>query len=134
MNPAPELLTLAPDRWYAWEMWPGYGAMPYRSPVLVYEVKPLKTGRNELELQFHNARYAQGVQTFCLRLRVLHRGPYYMIAQILYDPKDDPDRCAVISPISLGWLNYHFSDFIKQHPDLKSMEDEELHIALTELL
>lgn len=115
-------------------MLPGYAGTRYYSPIMIHSVKPLKTGRNELELWFHNACYAQGVQDFQLTLKILHRAPEYIIARILYDPQHDPDRCVIITPITRGWLNRHFPAYMEGHPELQSMTEEELQAALTKLL
>jgi hypothetical protein len=106
----------------------------YYSPIQVHRAEPLRTGRNELELHFDNACYAQGVQDFQLTLKILHRAPEYILARILYHPQHDPERCAIITPLTLSWLNQHFPPYMKDHPELQSMTDEQLQEALTRLL
>jgi hypothetical protein len=128
-------MTLTPNRWYAWEMLPGYaGIGRYYSPIQVHRVEPLRTGRNELRLAFYNAGYAEGVRGFEKTLRILHRAPEYILARILYDPQHDPNRCAIITPLTRGWLNLHFAAYMENHPELQSMTEEELEEALTKLL
>jgi hypothetical protein len=96
-------LTLANNRWYAWEMIPGYAGR-YYSPILIENVSPLKTGRNILRLSFYNACYAQGVRDFQMDLIVLHRSENFLIAKLDYGKDTDIDRCAIISPITEAWL------------------------------
>ena len=69
------LLTLVVERWYAWEMLPGYTSDsdfdPYVSPIYLKRVVPLRTGQRLLQLAFFNAAYAEGVQNFEVVIRVL---------------------------------------------------------------
>ncbi len=57
--------TLLPQRWYAMELWnDDLSGVPFQSPspIRVESVRPLKTGRNELELDFYHANYPEGVR------------------------------------------------------------------------
>lgn len=65
--------TIESNRWYGWQMMPGYGS-PYYSPIDVYNIEPRRNGRSELTLRFFNAFYAEGVQDFEKTLHVLLRG------------------------------------------------------------
>ncbi len=100
-------LMLQPQHWYGWQMVPGYvGArnVPYFSPILVHEIAPRKTGRSILELRFLNALYAEGVQNFALDLRILKHAADYLVAEILYDGSNSPERVGIISHIEFEWL------------------------------
>jgi hypothetical protein len=101
----PHSLRLVDDRWYAWEMFPGYGGefVPYRSPIFVQKVEPLKSGAGVLRLQFVNIGYAEGVQDFDVRMQVIGRTEAFIVAHLVYD---DPelDRWVVIGEISFRWM------------------------------
>lgn len=56
-----EPLKLAEQQWYAWQMIPGYLGtrnIPYFSPILIRKIRPMKTGRGILQLDFLNLLYA----------------------------------------------------------------------------
>jgi hypothetical protein len=99
-------LSLVPDRWYGWQMIPGYGGehnVPYFSPIFVTRVTPKKTGRRILNVSFRNVLYAEGVQHFQLDLRILTHRPNYLIADLIYG-ESGPERSAVISHIEFEWI------------------------------
>ena len=99
--------TLQEDRWVAWQMVPGYmgeRSVPYCSPIYVTAVKPLKTGKSILELEFLNVLYAQGVQDFRLDIRVLKRAKDFLVGELIYAPGEDSGRVAIISHIEFSWV------------------------------
>jgi hypothetical protein len=111
-----QALTLKPAKWYGWQMLPGYGSPyePYFSPILVEKVTPQKSGKGWLQLHFYNAFYAEGVQGFVLRLRVLDRTDQYLIARL-----DDPEptvRHAIINRISFEWIEARFPQWYREAP------------------
>lgn len=111
--------TLQGNRWYAWQMLPGYmgqRCVPYCSPIYLDRVKPLKTGEGILAVDFVNTGYAEGVQNFVQHLKILYRAKDYLVAKILYNGKDDPDRCAVISHIEFGWIKEFCPYLWHSHP------------------
>ena len=116
MPPKTDLFTLEEDRWYAWQMLPGYGeAGHYYSSIRISRVEPMKRGDGTLRLEFYNAGYAAGVRNFDLELRVLLRAQDYMIAAIEGGGSQADTRSAVISPIHMDWLDRHFPDFLDRH-------------------
>jgi len=105
MSEPEERLKLLPDRWYVWQMFPGYASLPYVSPIQVLGATPKKTGRKELALSFYNAFYAAGVRDFTLDLRILVHQPQFLMA--LLAPFSSPDReqrACVIHPLSQDWI------------------------------
>ena len=98
--------SLAPEQWCACQMLPGYTGercVPYFSPIHVRRVRPLKTGKQVLELDYVNVLYAEGVQFFSsIRFQVLARAANYLVARIV-EPTSG-DRVAVLSRIEFGWL------------------------------
>jgi hypothetical protein len=102
------LFTIEAGRWYAWQMMPGYGddGVPYLSPIFVHEIKPLKTAKGFLRLNFFNAFYAEGVQNFSLKMKVLRRARRYLIADLLYG-----DRCAIVSELTGEWLRLFVAEW-----------------------
>lgn len=103
-NDGVDLFTLRKGHWYAYEMLPGYSDERYYSPILVDCVEPLKTGRNIVRVGFYNACYAEGVRGFQKDFRVLHRGASFMLMRI----EGAEDRCAIVCPLTWGWLHAHF--------------------------
>jgi hypothetical protein len=102
-----QVLTIAKDCWYAWQMLPGYagpGYAPYCSPIFVREVTPRKTGKALLHLKFVNVLYAAGVQDFSMDLRVLKRAAHYLLAELTHDEGDAADRSVIISHIEFEWI------------------------------
>jgi hypothetical protein len=97
-----EGFTILAGRWYGWQMMPGYAHWPYFSPILVHRMMPLKTGRGLLGLRFWNVGYAEGVQNFETELRVLKRTADFLVADIV----GQPDRAALVSRLSFGWLEH----------------------------
>ena len=121
MSTESELFTLEEERWYAWQMLPGYGeAGHYYSSVRISRVEPMKRGDGTLRLEFYNAAYAAGVRNFDLELRVLLRAQDYMIAAIGEGEAQADTRSAIISPIDVRWLDRHFPDFLDRHPPTES--------------
>jgi len=99
--------TIRKNYWFAWQMLPGYvgeGCVPYCSPIFVTDFEPLKTGKNIFSLKFINVFYAEGVQNFSINIQVLKRARGYLVGRLIYDPKEDSDRCAIISHIEYEWI------------------------------
>lgn len=84
-------------------MYPGY-AGPYFSPIRVTGLTPLGTGKRLMQLDFFNACYAEGVQTFTMPMKILHRAPDHMLAALINHDDKPPERTAVISELSWDWL------------------------------
>jgi hypothetical protein len=91
--------TIRPDSWFAWQMFPGYGGLPYCSPIYVTGFRALKAGRGLFRMQFINVFYAEGVQAMDKEMRVLSRQESYLVAALIDDLDKEPDRCVVISHI-----------------------------------
>jgi hypothetical protein len=111
-----DLFTLVAERWYAWEMLPGYtlnsGFDPYVSPIYVKRVVPLRTGKRLLQLAFFNAAYAEGVQNSEVVIRVLKRAPSYLLASLDSDAVDSP-RSAVVGNMTFAWLKSHLTHWLE---------------------
>jgi hypothetical protein len=108
---------LKANRWYAWEMLPGYSTTGremnrYYSPIYVHKVRRLKTGKGLLRLEFFNACYAVGVKGFDLTLRVLARRYHFMMASI--DGNDE--RCVVLAEISFDWVEKFCPHLLEWRP------------------
>lgn len=125
-----DIFTLEREQWYSWEMLPGYTGNRYYSPIRIENIQPMHTGRGILQLHFWNACYAEGVQSFSLRLMVLHRGQEYMIVKLIYDNESNDDRCGIISPITTLWLNQHFPNFLKEHCESDRVDEADLQLLL----
>jgi len=114
MNLLKKRFELRENRWYAWEMLPGYGGgVPYFPPILIESVHPLGTGKGLLRVEFFNAFYAEGVQDFRIDLRILKRADEYLICEII---QSSEDRTAIIAEISFDWLGFVLSKMINEFP------------------
>lgn len=102
-----ERFSIVKNCWVAWQMIPGYfgeRSVPYCSPIFVTGITPLKSGKGQIRLEFLNALYAQGVQNFCLDIKVLKRAKDYLVGEIIHSPGENSGRVAVISHIEFQWL------------------------------
>lgn len=109
--------NLHAPQWFGWQMLPGYfgeRCVPWFSPIHVSRVTPLKTGQGLLALEFFHALYAEGVQGFKVRLKVLHRGENFMVGRIM--DSDESGRVAVISHIEFGWLQQFCPELVQTFP------------------
>ena len=122
------MFTLTRTRWYAWQMIPGYTGRPYFSPIYIREVKPLKTGKNMLRLQFDNVCYAEGAQDFDLNIKILKRSAEYLVGELVYEGSSDVDRCCVISGISFDWLMMAFPGYMRNNPPKHTTEGVEAYL------
>lgn len=124
-------LYLARDRWYGWQMLPGYGHSydPYFSPIRVLHAEPLKTGHRILRLDFWNALYAEGTQQLQIDLKIRSHHATYLVADLRYSNNHPADRSVVISAMSSGWLE-RFCPFLVRGPrsDTAGESDIELHL------
>jgi hypothetical protein len=123
-------LTLERQMIVGWTMYPGYGSLPYRSPIIVEEVVP--RGGRTFDLKFINVFYAAGVQRMTYRLRTLRRERTFHIAEDLED--DGPsDRVVIIEPMTRGWfesLAPHISTHVDRLFDASGKPDREAFVAL----
>ena len=114
-------LKLDVDKWYFWQMLPGYGWGPYFSPIKIYGLQVRE--EKVIELNFHNACYAQGVQGFCLMMKILWHVEEYIIVEI---QPETSKRVAIIGNIDYVWLEKNISrekitsdlpiqDFLEKH-------------------
>jgi hypothetical protein len=97
-------LQLRPRQWFGWQMLPGYGSVPYFSPIWVEEVTPRKTGRRIITVRFIKVLYAEGVENFSLDLRILKHETDYLVSEIIYPDQPVQDRTAIISRIEFDWI------------------------------
>jgi hypothetical protein len=99
------LFTIEPRRWYAMQLW--MDGIFDLSPVRIHNVRPLKNGTNELELEFYHASYPEGVRDKNYRLRILFRGTNYLLAHCI---GYDDNRCVWISNLTADWLWPHIDE------------------------
>jgi hypothetical protein len=105
------------NRWFAWQMLPGYAEkVPYFSPIFVYKVKPLKTGKGVLNVDFYNAFYAEGVRNFSLNLKVLKRSEEFLVGEVLYQGGVPENRVGIISGMSFDWFSFVSPELLREHP------------------
>jgi hypothetical protein len=103
--------TLVCGEWYAADfigddvpgsMADGYGY----SPIYVYGVVPMKSGKGVFELSFFHANYPEGVSDKVYALRTLHRGETYLLACSI---DHQPVRFLCIHRLTAVWARKHFS-------------------------
>jgi hypothetical protein len=127
MNDLHPLFNLQPDRWFAWQMIPGYlgeRCVPWASPIYMTKVTPLKQGQGILNLSFDCPLYAEGVTHFERLIQVLIRAENYLVGLIVDDSPAHAKRCVVISHIEFEWIRRFCPDFYYQRPptDFSSLE------------
>ncbi len=100
------LLQLIPHSWYAMEVFGASGAPsnPHVSPIFLKAVKPRKTGRGLVKLEFFHANYPEGVQNKECVLRVLHR----TVSTFTATKVDDENLLVLIFSLEKEWLKLHF--------------------------
>ena len=72
----------------------------HASPIRIDRVRPLGTGRREVELGFFHACYPEGVQDKVYRLRILHRSRHQLPAVQL----DGDGQMLRLGAITRAWL------------------------------
>jgi hypothetical protein len=119
-------LCLVGGRWYGWQMLPGYtaGYDPYFSPIRVLRAEGLKTGRGIFRLDFWNALYAEGVQEFQVDLNVQTRHAAYLVADLREPGGGVVERSAVISTMSITWLQ-RFCPLLVHGPPVGTAGDDD---------
>lgn len=91
--------TFEPGGWYAMTMYPGYGGMPYRSPIEVHAVRPL--GYGKFNLDFWNVGYADGVSQMEKHFRTLQRSDHAIVTQEV----NAKDRITIFEPLTMAWVS-----------------------------
>ena len=78
----PNRFTLERGRLYAMEYTDDSdeSVFEHESPIHVFEIEPLKTGKGIFDLTFWHMNYHAGVQHKVYRLRVLRRQKHFLIA------------------------------------------------------
>lgn len=110
--------TIEPNRWYGWQMLPGYVTSPYEygpyaSPALIDDVKPQGTGKSFLWIRLGYVIYPMGGGPTGGNLRVLKRSASWLFADLM----DSPDeRSVLISQISFGWMEQFRPNVFHHHP------------------
>ena len=113
------LFTLAPNRWYGWQMIPGYAGsrcVPYFSPVYMRKVTPKKSGKGIIQMEFLNVLYAEGVQWFEVNVRVTNRSANFLIGELIESQKSADARCVVLSHIEFEWLRRFCPEIMGNSP------------------
>lgn len=97
---------------------------PLLLPNRVLRAEALKTGRGILRLAFWNALYAEGVQDFQVDLHVHTRHTAYLMADLRDPGGNVVDRSAVISTMSISWLQ-QFCPPLVHDPQVHTAADDE---------
>ena len=99
--------TLERDKWYGVtfigdKFGTGYGHS--YSPIKVFEVELLNTGKRTFKLHFFHANYPAGVNDKVYTLKTMERGKRFMLA---CSDDHNPKRIMYIEEMSKGWLHKH---------------------------
>lgn len=113
--------TVQKRRWYAWQMVPGYSSEGYFSPIHVSRFTPLKTGTGLVEVAFFNAGYAEGVQGFLIKARVMKRTRDFLLLDL--SPNGQTERVAIISELTFGWLKKHHDQVFDRNVDSDDVQE-----------
>lgn len=89
-----------------------------KSPIWIIAVKPLESGRNELDLKLWDAAYCEGVQEKLYRLEIVARARGYLLA--LRKHGDAGQTALVLRSISHDWMRLHFGALAQ---DLENSDD-----------
>jgi hypothetical protein len=116
MNNLMQRLILQPEQVYGWTMYPGYGDIPYRSPIFVVAIRPL--GHRQLELEFINILYAAGVQRMTKQLRTMRRAETFIVAEEL---GPSADRVVIVERLTRDWVRHSTPQCI---PSLETLFDD----------
>jgi hypothetical protein len=109
-------------------MLPGYGTLPYTTPIRVDALSPL--GNRRFELVFLNLGYAAGVQNFKSTFRTLKRGPGFLMAE----QEGMPERGYLFQNLTREWLDKNIgsgSGELYLHDDESPNEQRLLESAAT---
>ncbi len=111
-------LKLENNKWYAWQMLPGYGSGKYYSPIKIIDIDRCKEV-DIIVLHFYNACYAQGVRDFNLELKIIAHSKECMICEIEPKRSNYPTRMAIIEEIDYLWIRrYITKDRINREVDI----------------
>ena len=116
--PGDNSFGLVPRMWYAWTVIPGYMDYPYQSAILLHKCKPVPTRKTFLEIVYREAGYADGVQEFERRVKVLAWTRHAVVC--MFDREDGGHRVATISELHADWLRKIWPDSTRT---LSSSED-----------
>ncbi|MCG8091586.1 MAG: hypothetical protein JAY62_17755 [Candidatus Thiodiazotropha endolucinida] len=117
--------TLEKNKWYACELIGdeyNEDRCAY-SPIKVYSLASLKTGRRRFRLSFYHAAYPEGVRDKEYALRVIERGSSYLLAKSL---EHEPARYMQIYPITPKWVNRHFPNLRVDDGDMQAWLDRNI--------
>jgi hypothetical protein len=110
-----EKLQLQQRRWYALRVIPeikiGWSAME-ESPILVIDVKPLKSGKGLLRLTFAPLLYPDGPKELTADFRVVQHKSGYMIA--VSNDFAGEERTCIFEEIDFDWLSKYTPKVLKQ--------------------
>lgn len=120
---------LTADRWYAWEMLPGYGeGVPYFSPIFVQSFTVVPSDPDLRNIEFLNLKYAAGAQHFVTTLRPVLWAQTFVLAQLVDPEPNDHIRAAVISTITFDWLQRFSPDLLEHHSFRAQAGDPDLTV------
>ena len=81
------------------------------SPIYVYDLRALKTGKSIFQLDFFHANYSAGVQEKTYELKTVLRNTYLLIAERIDSKIEANSPLTFLSELSSDWLKSHFDFF-----------------------
>lgn len=94
---------LQSSRWFGMSMYPGYGGVPYHSPIHMEGFSLLDD--KTFCLDFVNLAYAQGVQNFSVEFEVARGAAGYQVCFA----KEHSDRTYIFVPLTRKWMETFFT-------------------------
>lgn len=133
MNASPSLFTLTANRWFGWQLIPGYlgeRCVPWASPIYVTKVTRLKQGNGILNVTFECPLYAEGVNFGERSIQILVRAENYLVGQIVEESPIHAKRCAVISHIEFAWIRQFCPEHYYHRPPTDFTSTEQNSVSL----
>lgn len=113
---AEKLIALKDNRWYAWQMFPGYCHTPYFSPVFLTRVQSNPNDPELLQIELFDVFDSEGALKSSLYFKILKRAAEFLVGEIIIPNNPQLDRIGILSIISFGWLYLFVPDQMEKHP------------------
>ncbi len=113
-------LKLETNKWYAWQMLPGYAELKYHSPIKILDIVQ-STGTDSLVLNFYNACYNQGTKLFCYELKIIAHTKVCLICEVVSNEKNKLYTMAIIEEIDYQWIG-RYIEKASIHPNINISE------------
>lgn len=119
--------TIRAERWYAMDYFHATSGdsrelFEHFSPIYLFDVHPLKTGRGILQIDFYHAMYPEGVRHKVYDLKVFKRTSFMLMAERV-DISDSEPPILLLHEITKKWLISRFPDRWMEIERSKDLQD-----------